>query len=83
MMLRELDLIDDIKFVHPKDVQDGKVELSDNDITTNLPFDHRVAIAFDHHESEIDRLKAQETGTKLVIDPSARSAAACRSASRA
>lgn len=75
MMLRELDLIDDIKFVHPKDVQDGKVELSDNDITTNLPFDHRVAIAFDHHESEIDRLKAQETGTKLVIDPSARSAA--------
>ena len=45
MILRELDLIDDIKFVHPKDVQDGKVELSENDITTNLPFDPRVGLS--------------------------------------
>ena len=75
MMLRELDIIDDIKFVHPKDVQDGKIELSQNDITTNLPYDPRVALAFDHHESEVDRLKAQETGGKLIIDPNARSAA--------
>ena len=75
MLLKELDIIDSIKFVHPKDVQDGKVELSANDITTNLPFDPRVGLAFDHHESEMDRLKAQETGVKLVIDPNARSAA--------
>ncbi len=75
MILKELNLIDDIKFVHPKDVQDGKVELSENDITTNLPYDPRVGIAFDHHESEIDRLKATETGGKLIIDPKARSAA--------
>jgi nanoRNase/pAp phosphatase (c-di-AMP/oligoRNAs hydrolase) len=75
MMLKELDLIDDIKFVHPKDVQDGKVELSKNDITTNLPYDPRVELAFDHHESEMDRLKALETGGKLIIDPTARSAA--------
>ena len=75
MLLRELEIIDDIKFVHPKDVQDGKVELSENDITTNLPYDPRVGMAFDHHESEIDRLKAQETGGKLIIDPHARSAA--------
>ena len=75
MMLRELGLIEEIKFVHPKDVQDGKVELSENDITTNLPYDPRVGLAFDHHESEVDRLKAQETGGKLIIDPNARSAA--------
>ncbi len=75
MMLRELGLIDEIKFVHPKDVQDGKVELSANDITTNLPYDPRVGLAFDHHESEMDRLKATETGGKLIIDPKARSAA--------
>ena len=75
MMLRELGIIDEIKFVHPKDVQDGKVELGPNDITTNLPYDPRVALAFDHHESEVDRLKAQETGGKLIIDPNARSAA--------
>ncbi len=75
MMLKELNLIDEIKFVHPKDVQDGKIELSKNDITTNLPYDPRVSIAFDHHESEEERLKAVETGGKLVIDPKARSAA--------
>ncbi|MBQ1310552.1 MAG: exopolyphosphatase, partial [Blautia sp.] len=75
MMLKELDIIDKIKFVHPKDVQDGKVELSKRDITTNLPYDPRVEIAFDHHESEMDRLKAVETNGKLVIDPKARSAA--------
>ncbi|MBR1822451.1 MAG: exopolyphosphatase [Clostridia bacterium] len=77
MLLRELNLIEDIKFVHPKDVQDGKIELSENDITTNLPYDPRVGLSFDHHESELARLKAQETGTdgKLIIDPDARSAA--------
>ena len=75
MMLTELGKIDEIKFVHPKDVQDGKIELTADDITTNLPFDPRVGLAFDHHESEIDRLKATETGGKLIIDENARSAA--------
>jgi nanoRNase/pAp phosphatase (c-di-AMP/oligoRNAs hydrolase) len=75
MMLRELSIIDDIKFVHPKDVQDGKIELSANDITTNLPYDPRVSLAFDHHESEVDRLKAKKVGGQLIIDPKARSAA--------
>ena len=75
MMLRELDLVDEIKFVHPKDVQDGKIALTEHDITTNLPYDPRVGIAFDHHESEVDRLKAQETGGKLIIDATKRSAA--------
>lgn len=75
MMLKELGLIDDIKFVHPKDVQDGKIELFKTDITTNLPYDPRVGLAFDHHESEEDRLRATETNDKLIIDPNARSAA--------
>ena len=51
MMLRDLDLVDEIKFVHPKDVQEGKIELSTSDITTNLPYDQRVGLAFVHHES--------------------------------
>ncbi|MBQ7247521.1 MAG: exopolyphosphatase [Lachnospiraceae bacterium] len=75
MMLKELDLIDDIKLVHPKDVQDGKIELSERDITTNLPFDPRVGLAFDHHESEISRLEPVDTQGKLIIDPDARSVA--------
>ena len=75
MILKFLKQVDDIKFVHPKDVQDGKVELTENDITTNLPYDPRVGMAFDHHESELTRLKGTETAGKLIIDPNARSAA--------
>lgn len=75
MMLKEIGLIAEIKFVHPKDVQDGKIELFKTDITTNLPYDQRVGLAFDHHESEEDRLRATETSGKLIIDPNARSAA--------
>ena len=37
VLLNELDLIDDILFVHPKDMQDGKIEITERDITTNLP----------------------------------------------
>ncbi len=75
MLLKELNIIDEIKFVHPKDVQDGKVELSENDITTNLPFDPRVGLAFDHHESELLRNNAAAYKDKYFIDGSARSAA--------
>ncbi len=75
MLLRELDMIGDIKFVHPKDVQDGKIDISENDITTNLPFDPRVGIAFDHHESELIRNKKEDYEGKYIIDGNAKSAA--------
>ena len=55
VLLNELDLIDDIKFVHPKDMQDGKVDITPRDITTNLPYVPAAHIAFDHHESETIR----------------------------
>ena len=38
MLLNGLDMINEIKFVHPKDMQDGKVTITANDITTNLPY---------------------------------------------
>ncbi len=75
MILKEKGLIDDIKFVHPKDVQDGKIDISSNDITTNLPFDPRVGLAFDHHESELIRLKQVDYKDRYIIDPHAKSAA--------
>ena len=75
MILKELDIIDEIKFVHPKDVQDGKVDLTENDITTNLPYDPRVGLAFDHHESELSRVNAGEASSKFIIDGYAKSAA--------
>ena len=75
MLLKEIDIIDEITFVHPKDVQDGKIELSDNDITTNLPFDARVSLAFDHHESELSRVDPERAKDKFIIDGDAKSAA--------
>ena len=75
MLLKELDIIDDIKFVHPKDVQDGKVDLNENDITTNLPYDPRVGLAFDHHESEMLRNDPEKFEGKYYIEPHAKSAA--------
>ena len=75
MLFKELDMIDEIKFVHPKDVQDGKIDITENDITTNLPFDPRVGLAFDHHESELTRNKVNEYQGKFVIVGGAKSAA--------
>ncbi len=75
MLLKEIDIIDEITFVHPKDVQDGKIDLSENDITTNLPFDARVSLAFDHHESELSRVDPEHAKDKFIIDGDAKSAA--------
>ncbi|MBR3235262.1 MAG: exopolyphosphatase [Atopobiaceae bacterium] len=75
MILKEKGLIDEIKFVHPKDVQDGKVDITSNDITTNLSFDPRVGIAFDHHESELTRNAGVDYEGRYIIDGDAKSAA--------
>jgi nanoRNase/pAp phosphatase (c-di-AMP/oligoRNAs hydrolase) len=73
VLLNELDLIDEIKFVHPKDMQDGKIEISDRDITTNLPYVSGVHLAFDHHASEAVRNTGERPNH--IILPDADSAA--------
>lgn len=73
VLLKDLDLIDDILFVHPKDMQDGKIEINANDITTNLPYVAGCHIAFDHHLSETVRNSGDITNH--IIDPEAPSAA--------
>ncbi len=55
VLLNELGMIDDILFVHPKDMQDGKVEITSRDITTNLPYVAAAHLVFDHHASETIR----------------------------
>ncbi len=74
VLLKELDLIDDIKFVHPKDMQDGIIAISPNDITTNLPYVPGCHLAFDHHLSEITR-RGDNTKHNHIIDANAPSAA--------
>ncbi len=73
VLLNELELIDDILFVHPKDMQDGKVAVGPRDITTNLPYVPGVHLAFDHHHSETQRLPGAQANR--VIDADAPSAA--------
>jgi len=72
-LLKELGILEEIKFVHPKDMQDGLVEITGGDITTNLPYVPGVRLAFDHHESEILRLG--EAAENHIITPGALSAA--------
>lgn len=73
VLLRHLDLIDDIVFVHPKDMQDGKCDIGPNDITTNLPYVEGAHLIFDHHLSE----KVRNSGdiSNYIIDAEAPSAA--------
>lgn len=73
VLLNDLDLIDDIKFVHPKDMQDGKVDITARDITTNLPYVAAAHLAFDHHLSETLRNSGERANH--IIDPKAPSAA--------
>ena len=65
-LLKELGILDDILFVHPKDMQDGKVELTDRDITTNLPYAPGVHLSFDHHDSETIRVTDSPENTLLM-----------------
>ena len=72
-LLKHLDLIDDIQFVHPKDMQDGKIEIGPNDITTNLPYVAGCYLAFDHHLSET--VRNEVLADNHIIDAEAPSAA--------
>lgn len=73
VLLKELGIIDDITFAHPKDMQDGLIEVTTDDITTNLPYVDGVYIAFDHHASEVSRMGGKRENH--IIDSKAPSAA--------
>ena len=73
VLLKEMNMLDDIKFVHPKDMQDGKIAVTANDITTNLPYVPGVHLAFDHHLSET--LRIQDKPANHIIEAHSPSAA--------
>jgi len=73
VLLNELEMIDEIKFVHPKDMQDGKIDITSRDITTNLPYVAAAGLVFDHHLSETIRNPGEHSN--YIIDPAAPSAA--------
>lgn len=72
-ILRELGMVDSFKFVHPKDMQDGLVEATENDILANVPYVEGCGLWFDHHSSESERLdnKLQFEGESRIEDSAA------------
>lgn len=72
VLLKELEMIDEVTFAHPKDMQDGLIEVTENDITTNLPYVEGVYMAFDHHDSETKRVSKNVKNHVIQADaPSA------------
>jgi nanoRNase/pAp phosphatase (c-di-AMP/oligoRNAs hydrolase) len=71
-LLFYLGLVNEWKFVHPKDIQDGLVEATDNDILANIPYIKGCKLWFDHHSSETERL-----GKKTYFEGVSRKAPSC------
>ncbi|OPY71161.1 MAG: hypothetical protein A4E62_01443 [Syntrophorhabdus sp. PtaU1.Bin002] len=61
VLLKHVGMMDEWKFIHPKDVQDGFIQVSKTDILANVPYVPGVGFWFDHHSSEKDRLKFNYT----------------------
>ena len=73
-LLKEFGIIDSWKFVHPKDVQDGLVEVNSDDVMANIPFVKGCKLWFDHHSSETERLgkDVEFEGESRIEDSAAR-----------
>ncbi len=56
VLLKQAEAINSIQFVHPKDLQDGKFEVTENDVLTNVPFVPGCGLWFDHHATEVERI---------------------------
>ncbi len=70
VLLKSLDVINEIKFVHPKDMQDGKIEVTGNDITTNLPYIPGTYLSFEHHTETIRSKENNEHHITYIPTPS-------------
>lgn len=66
LLLKELGILGEIMFVHPKDMQDGVVDVTENDILTNLPYVEGCHACFDHHSSEEIRNEVRPSNHILV-----------------
>lgn len=53
-------IVDDFLFIHPKNIQAGEIEITSEDVLTNVPFDERAGMWFDHHSSEISRVDVKD-----------------------
>lgn len=73
-LLKEVGVIDHWKFAHPKDLQDGLVEITEDDCLANVPFVEGCGLWFDHHSSEFERneLEGKYKGESRIAPSCAR-----------
>ncbi|MDR2842181.1 MAG: exopolyphosphatase [Spirochaetaceae bacterium] len=71
-MLVSMGVVDEWLFVHPKDIQDGKVLATKNDIVANVPYVEGCGLWFDHHSSEDERL-----GKSIKFEGASKKAKSC------
>lgn len=73
-LLKDVGVIDNWKFVHPKDLQDGLVEITKDDCLANVPFVEGCGLWFDHHSSEFERnqLEGKFVGESRITPSCAR-----------
>lgn len=73
-LLKEAGIIDHWKFAHPKDLQDGLVEVNEDDCLANVPFVEGCGLWFDHHSSEFERnqLEGKYKGESRITPSCAR-----------
>ncbi|MDR0551260.1 MAG: exopolyphosphatase [Spirochaetaceae bacterium] len=55
-LLEAVGVVNEWLFVHPKDIQDGLIEATKNDVVANVPYVNGCGLWFDHHSSEVERL---------------------------
>lgn len=72
LLLQEVESIESVDLVHPKDVQDGVVNITSNDILANLPYDSRTGLWFDHHSSEAEEAPPDFKGAYAIAPSAAR-----------
>ena len=70
VLLKAANLIDEYKFAHPKDLQDGLVQVTQNDILANVPYVEGCGMWFDHHSSENERIGNVEYRGLSKLSPS-------------
>ena len=73
-LLKDVGVIDNWKFAHPKDLQDGLIEITKDDCLANVPFVEGCGLWFDHHSSEFERnqLEGKYNGESRIAPSCAR-----------
>ncbi len=58
-LLTEKGIVDEYKFIHPRDIQNGTEKVTANDVLANVPYASGCGMWFAYHSSKEERLKME------------------------